>query len=180
MRKIGLAPVVDMRTEILILGTLPSDDSLAAGEYYANRSNDFWRLVEGALEQGLVSLPYKEKIEILKAHAIGLWDAFHTCIRPGSMDKDIREPALNNFDVLNEVAPKLRLVCFNGRGAEEAEHCLSAQGYELLHLPSSSSANRKNAALRLQQWKAALGGQKGTALANECDRARSSGPTKDS
>jgi len=33
MRKTGLPPVVDENTEILILGTLPSDASLAAGQY---------------------------------------------------------------------------------------------------------------------------------------------------
>ena len=35
MRKSGLPPAVDENTEILILGTLPSDKSLAAGQYYA-------------------------------------------------------------------------------------------------------------------------------------------------
>jgi len=39
VRKSGLPPVVDEDTEILVLGTLPSDMSLAAGQYYANPAN---------------------------------------------------------------------------------------------------------------------------------------------
>ena len=34
MRKSGLPPVVDENTEILDLGTLPSDMSIAAGRLY--------------------------------------------------------------------------------------------------------------------------------------------------
>ena len=41
MRKSGLPPVIDENTKILILGTLPSDMSLAAEQYYANPGNDF-------------------------------------------------------------------------------------------------------------------------------------------
>jgi hypothetical protein len=39
MRKSGLPPVIDENTKILILGTLPSDMSLAARQYYANPGN---------------------------------------------------------------------------------------------------------------------------------------------
>ena len=42
---------MDGNTEILILGTLPSDMSLAAEQYYANPCNDFWKLVGAAMNQ---------------------------------------------------------------------------------------------------------------------------------
>lgn len=89
MRKSGLPPVVDENTEFLVLGTLPSDMSIAAGQYYANPRNDFWKLVGAALNQTLVGLPYGAKVDLLKANRIGLWDAYHSCIRPGSMDGGI-------------------------------------------------------------------------------------------
>ena len=38
-------------------GTLPSDVSLAKGQYYANPSNDFWKLVGQVLNQNVVTLP---------------------------------------------------------------------------------------------------------------------------
>ena len=50
MRKAGLSPVIDDKTEVLILGSLPSDVSLAKGQYYANPSNDFWKLIGQVLE----------------------------------------------------------------------------------------------------------------------------------
>ena len=99
MRKPGLPLVGDEITEILILGTLPSDKSLAAGEYYANPGNDFWKLIGAALNQPFNDLSYEDKLELLKAHRIGLWDAYHACFRPGSMDKDITEKEPNDFAV---------------------------------------------------------------------------------
>jgi double-stranded uracil-DNA glycosylase len=156
LRKAALPPVVDDNTEILILGTLPSDQSLAVGQYYANPNNDFWNLLAAVLKQNLEGVPYEAKIEILRAHGIGLWDAFHTGFRPGSMDKDITDQELNDFDVLKEIARKLFLVCFNGQAAVEAEDSLHALGYKTCDLPSSRSANRKNQDGRLLKWRLAI------------------------
>jgi hypoxanthine-DNA glycosylase len=157
MRKLGLPPVVDENTEILILGSLPGDESLAAGEYYANRNNDFWKLVGDALNESLHGLPYKDKLESLKVHRIGLWDAYHACFRPGSMDKDITEKESNDFTVLKALAPNLRLICLNGAGAAGAEESLIRLGYQTRLLPSSSGANRRDQKGRLMRWKAVLG-----------------------
>ena len=156
MRKSGLPPVVDENTEILILGTLPSDKSLAAGQYYANPGNDFWRLVGAALDKSLDGLSYEDKLELLKANRIGLWDAFHTCFRPGSMDADIAERELNDFNALRSIAPRIRLICFNGKGAAEAEKSLVRLGYHTCLLPSSSGANRRDQEGRLACWKSAI------------------------
>jgi hypoxanthine-DNA glycosylase len=156
MRKSGLPPVVDENTETLILGTLPSDISLAAGQYYANPGNDFWKLAGVALDKRLDGLSYEDKLGVLKANRIGLWDAFHTGFRPGSMDADITERELNDFTVLKGLASKLRLVCFNGQGAAGAEESLVRVGHETCPLPSSSPANRKDQEERLSLWKAAI------------------------
>jgi hypothetical protein len=56
MRKSGLTPVIDDKTEVLILGTLPSDISLAKGQYYANPANDFWKLIGQVLNRNVVAL----------------------------------------------------------------------------------------------------------------------------
>ena|ERR1017187_7607537 len=156
VRKSGLPPVVDENTEILILGTLPSDKSLAAGQYYANPSNDFWKLVGAALSQSFDDLSYENKLGLLKANRVGLWDAFHACFRPGSMDKDMTERQPNDFTVLKSIAPSIRLICFNGTGAAEPEELLTPLGYETCLLPSSSGANRRDQAGRLNCWKAAI------------------------
>src|SRR5438477_4963619 len=121
MRKFALAPVIDEETEILILGTLPSDLSLSKGQYYANRGNDFWKLIGAALNQNVDRLCYESKIEVLKKHGIRLWDTYHNCVRVGSMDRDITEREYNDVGVLKSIAPKLRLVCFNGKEAAKSE-----------------------------------------------------------
>jgi len=106
MRKTGLPLVVDENTEILILGTLPSDASLAAGQYYANPRNDFWGLIGAALNQNFGGLPYEDKIAILKTHHIGLWDAYHTCRRPGSMDMSAGEHSGVAISIVDQHAPR--------------------------------------------------------------------------
>ena len=156
MRKTGLPPVLGKNTQILILGTLPSDKSLAAEQYYANPGNDFWKLVGAALNQNLEGLPYQERIRCLKAEGIGLWDAYHACFRPGSMDKDITEKELNDFTGLKDAAPRLRLVWFNGREAAEAGESLICLGYQTRLLPSSSGANRRDQEARRTSWTNAI------------------------
>jgi TDG/mug DNA glycosylase family protein len=156
-RKSGLPPVVDENTEILIVGTLPSDKSLAAGQYYANPSNDFWKLVGAALGQSFDGLSYERKLALLRENRVGLWDAFHACFRPGSMDKDMTEGQPNDFTVLKSIAPSIRLVCFNGTAAAEPEESLTLLGFETCLLPSSSAANRRDQVGRVACWKAAIG-----------------------
>lgn len=156
MRKSGLPPVVDENTEILILGTLPSDMSIAAGQYYANPGNDFWKLVGAALNRTLDGMAYQAKIECLKANRVGLWDAYHSCIRPGSMDCNITGQELNDFESLKAITPNVRMVCFNGQEAAKAEKALTRLNYQTTVLPSSSGANRKDNAERLSCWMKAL------------------------
>ncbi|WP_332881585.1 uracil-DNA glycosylase family protein [Methanosarcina horonobensis] len=51
MIKRGFPPVLDKNTEILILGSLPGDESLRRRQYYGHPGNDFWRLVGNASER---------------------------------------------------------------------------------------------------------------------------------
>lgn len=156
MRKSGLSSVADENTEILILGTLPSDTSIANGQYYASSRNDFWKLIGAALNQTLESFSYEAKIELLKANRIGLWDAYGSCIRPGSMDGDITGQELNDFGRLKKIAPNVRLICFNGKHAAGSNQRLHDLGYKTLLLPSSSAANRRYHSERVRRWQAAI------------------------
>jgi hypothetical protein len=60
-------PVVDAQTRLLILGSLPGDASLKAGQYYGHPQNGFWRLVGGVIGIDLGTLPYPERLAALKA-----------------------------------------------------------------------------------------------------------------
>ena len=91
-RRAGFAPVVDAHTRLLILGSLPGDASLAAGQYYAHPRNGFWRLTGGVIGRDLVDLAYPQRLAALQAAGIGLWDVITTAHRTGSLDTAIRDP----------------------------------------------------------------------------------------
>jgi hypoxanthine-DNA glycosylase len=156
MKKAGLPPIIDRNTEVLILGSLPSDKSLSKGEYYGNPANDFWKILTEVLGQPLTTQSYEERLRVLLKHRIGLWDIYHHCFRPGSMDKDITEIELNDFRALKVDAPKLKLVCFNGKEAGESEADVRRLKYDTILLPSSSGANRSDQQGRLNRWRSAL------------------------
>jgi hypoxanthine-DNA glycosylase len=92
LRKAAFAPVVDASTRVLVLGSLPGEQSLAAGRYYANPRNRFWHLVGAAIERpDLPDLEYEQRLEVLLSAGIGLWDAVASATRVGSLDSSIRE-----------------------------------------------------------------------------------------
>ena len=107
-------PIVDARTRLLILGSLPGDASLKAGQYYGHPQNGFWRLVGGVIGRDLPALPYAERLEALKAAGLGLWDVIASAERPGSLDGAIRNPEAADLNRLIDSLPALRAVAFNG------------------------------------------------------------------
>ena len=162
MRKSAFAPVVDSRTRVLILGSLPGDLSLAAARYYANPRNRFWHLIGEVLARpDLPELDYAERLEASLASGIGLWDAVASAERSGSLDSAIRnvQPAAL-LDLVQSLLPLLRVVAFNGKtSAKIARPVLAGAGCQLIDLPSSSPAHaampylqKRQAWLALQQY----------------------------
>lgn len=156
MIKRGFPPVLDENTEILILGSLPGDESLRRRQYYGHPGNDFWRLVGNAIGENLQDMDYETRLETLKRYRIGLWDVFSAGKREGSQDSNIREEEVNQFSILKKTSPNLRLVCFNGKTSGKYEPVLRAMGYKTKVLPSSSGINRRNVKKRESEWEAAL------------------------
>lgn len=152
MKKYGFAPVLDENTRVLILGSMPGDESLRRQQYYGNPGNDFWRLVGRAIGEDLISPGYEARLLKLKEYGIGLWDVFKAGERKGSPDSGIKNAEVNDFSKLKCLAPKLRLVCFNGKKAGEYEPLLKKLGFETKVLPSSSGANRRFPKKRVFEW----------------------------
>src|SRR3546814_9631689 len=88
LRKRSFPPVVDQRTRLLILGSLPGEQSLAAGRYYANPRNQFWALVGDAIGVDLPALDYDARLHTLLDHRIGLWDSVGEAARVGSRSEE--------------------------------------------------------------------------------------------
>jgi len=153
----GLAPVVDGRTEVLILGSFPSASSLAAGTYYAHAQNQFWRIVGGLVDEPLWELEYAGRLTRLLAHGLGLWDVLASCVRAGSLDRDIRLAEVNDFSLLARHCPRLRAIVLNGgAAARHARHRLPA-GLANRVVPSSSPAHAAlPVADKVLAWRTAL------------------------
>ena len=153
--KRGFPPVVDASTRLLILGSLPGEASLGAGQYYGNPRNAFWALVEGVIDAPLIPLAYEDRLATLLAHGVGLWDVIHEARRDGSLDAAIRDPAANDLAALIEPLPALRCVAFNGATAAKLGARLTGGRVATIALPSSSPAHAaRTFAQKARVWSA--------------------------
>ena len=140
-RKAGFPEVVDARTRVLILGSLPGDASLAVAQYYGHPRNAFWRLLEGVLKTPLVALSYESRLTTLLSRGVGLWDVIAEAKRPGSLDAAIVDAEANDLLALVGALPALRGVAFNGGAAAKLGGKLLGARLPTLALPSSSPAH---------------------------------------
>lgn len=152
------APVVDARTRVLILGSLPGEASLAHQQYYAHKQNKFWHLVGEVIGVDLPALDYEARLQALLDHRVGLWDVVAQARREGSLDGNIRDHAGNDLVALIDGLPALEAIAFNGgTAARIGERILGvhARRFRLLLLPSSSPAYASmNFAAKLVAWRA--------------------------
>lgn len=155
-RSVGFDPVVDDRTRVLILGSLPGDASLKAAQYYAHPRNAFWPLVGGLLGEALTALPYEERLDRLRADGVGLWDVIASAERSGSLDAAIRSPEAADLRGLAAGLPDLRAVAFNGGLAARLGRRIltDMEGIALIDLPSSSPAHARSLEEKRKAWAA--------------------------
>jgi hypoxanthine-DNA glycosylase len=153
----GLPPVVGDGARVLILGSFPSERSLVAGEYYANRRNQFWQLM-AALFGVDVDLPYLERIDALTGHGVALWDVVHSCRRVGSMDAKIDKATLtvNDFEPLFAGHPGIQRIFVNGLTAFDLFEARVHTELPAVRLPSSSGALPMSFADKLDRWREVL------------------------
>lgn len=141
-RKASFPPVVAPDTRVLILGSLPGEQSLAARRYYAHPQNRFWHLIGKVIGSELVPLEYEARLGALLAAGVGLWDTVASAHRPGSLDAAIRDAEPNALAELVTSLPELRAVGFNGAtSARIGIPQLAGTRFALIPLPSSSPAN---------------------------------------
>jgi hypoxanthine-DNA glycosylase len=152
----GFAPVVDDAARLLILGSFPSVQSLAARQYYGNPRNAFWPIT-GALFGFDPQAPYETRLAAVQSHGVALWDVLHKCRRAGSADAKIDPKSLvaNDFGQLFATYPCIVRVYFNGQTAQKLFRRLvdvSAQvSYQLL--PSTSPARAMPSGQKLDAWR---------------------------
>jgi hypoxanthine-DNA glycosylase len=160
----GFPPIADARARILILGSMPSEASLAAGQYYAFRHNQFWRIA-GAICGFEPDAPYAARQAGLKRRGLALWDVLESCFRPGSLDSAIRADSVrvNDFAAFLAAHRGIGRVCFNGRTAEATwrRHVTptlpQSLRLEFRLLPSTSPAHAgMSYRAKLRAWRSAI------------------------
>lgn len=155
-RLTGFPPILDAGVETLILGSFPSPASLAAGQYYAHRQNQFWRVLAAVTGEPIDALDYADRTRALLRHRIGVWDVYRTCCREGALDASIVAPEANDFSILASAAPRLHRVCFNGKTSARFERRFAQMGLSTCVLPSTSPAYTLAFAEKAARWRAAL------------------------
>jgi len=111
---------VDHRTRTLILGSMPGRVSLNETQYYAHPRNGFWHIM-GQIYGAEYRLDYRQRLEILLANRIGLWDVIASCTRTTSLDTDIDDNSIisNDFRSLLTSHSTIEQIFFNGTKAEQ-------------------------------------------------------------
>jgi len=140
--KRSFAPVVDAQARVLVLGTLPGEESLRRGEYYAHPRNLFWPIIFGLFGERPV-LDYTERLAFLTAHRIAAWDVCELGERERSADTTIRLERPNAIDRLLDHHPLIHAVAFNGTTARRLydRHFGRRTALTYLALPSTSPAH---------------------------------------
>lgn len=142
-RKASFPPMVDGHVRLLILGSLPGEESLRRAQYYAHPQNRFWELLGAAIGVELRAQAYPDRLAALLRHRIGLWDVIADARRTGSLDSAIRDARENDLADLAGSLPNLEAIAFNGRKAAATGRKRLDEGgarYRLIDLPSSSPA----------------------------------------
>lgn len=119
IRKTGLAPLIGGCPEILVLGSLPGDESLRRQQYYGNPRNMFWDVMGKVFEEAVL-MDYESRKEFLSSHHVALWDVIAAARREGSLDANIREEEYNDIAGLLKSNLTVKTVVLNGGKAAKS------------------------------------------------------------
>ncbi len=159
--KKSFEPIINKDSKILILGSLPSDKSIMANEYYANKTNHFWRILISIFNgtQGDIET-YANKIQFILKNHIALWDTYKQANRKGSEDKNIVNGEFNDLKWLLAEYPNIEIILLNGKAAQKAfEKYIKKESLQCVYqyVPSSSSLNASYSLHeKVACWKKAL------------------------
>jgi hypoxanthine-DNA glycosylase len=159
-KKQGFPPLIDNNSRVLILGTMPGEQSLQLQQYYGNPLNQFWKIL-AAVYQIEIGNTYEEKKEFLKKHHLAVWDVLEHCEGPGSLDKNIKAAEPNDFRNLLHTYTQLQLIAFNSKKAAEWFDRKVVLGKKLtipievkkIVLPSTSPAATLSLSAKVEQWR---------------------------
>jgi double-stranded uracil-DNA glycosylase len=163
----SFSAIANKNCRVLILGSMPGEESLKHKEYYAHKQNQFWHIMEHILDTEFIAdkkrkALYKRRVKALLSQKIALWDVLHSCKRRGSLDSDIREEIANDFAEFFASYPRITHVFFNGGKAEKSFQrfvlpSIDKGKIKFKRLPSTSPAHAgMSIAKKKSAWKKAI------------------------
>ena len=146
--------VVDSKSRILILGSVPSIKSVENNFYYMHPKNRFWKVLSAIFGVDLYSATVDERISFLLENKIALYDSVEECDIEASKDSAISNVAPADIPSLVAKSEISHIYC-NGKAS--LHYLLSAypeyEGITTL-LPSTSPANAQFSLEKLiEAWK---------------------------
>jgi hypoxanthine-DNA glycosylase len=144
--------------KILLLGTMPDEQSLKLQQYYGRKDNQFWKIIFALFNQPLVH-DYETKKALLLSKDIAVWDVLRYCEREGSADSKIQKEVPNDFASFYSKHPQVKQVFFTSTKARDYydTYVKRKPDYNYHLLPSTSSANTwKTVDEKLNEWKLIL------------------------
>lgn len=137
---------------------MPGRESLMKHQYYGNNRNVFWKIIFAVFNYQPTD-DYEQRKTFLLNNHIALWDTIKSCERLGSLDSDIKNPTINDFESLLVEYPNIKNIFFNGKTSQKlfertVKDTLSNKDLSFHALPSTSPANNTIPfEPKLEQWK---------------------------
>ncbi|MFC4402286.1 DNA-deoxyinosine glycosylase [Gracilibacillus xinjiangensis] len=164
-RIFSLGPIIDHKSRVLILGSIPGRQSLIKQQYYGNSKNHFWPILFEIYGHPPID-NYEKKIEFLRSNQIALWDTIGSCYREGSLDSKITEAEPNSLEEMLETYPNIQRIGCNGTKSYQTfrKHFINLMDrFEVSKLPSTSpipGRYNKSFEEKVEIWKEFLEGER--------------------
>lgn len=150
--KTGLAPLIGESPKVLILGSMPGDESIKKQAYYSNTKNAFWRIMRTLFDNNTET----DNKKFIISCGIALWDCVHSAIREGSLDSAIDDDSVVANDIKGLITkyPTINTIILNGGKAEKYfnKYCTDINCKTIRRLISTSSAATKTFEYKLKEW----------------------------
>lgn len=135
-------PVYDEKSEVLILGSMPSVKSREQGFYYGHPQNRFWKVIKEIVGASGEIATIEDKKKLLYDNRIALWDVVYSCDIVGSSDSSIKNVTPNDIGAIIKES-NISKIFANGKTAGNLyrKFVYPSTKIEIADLPSTSPAN---------------------------------------
>lgn len=151
--KEGLAPLVGEVPRVLVLGTLPGDESIKRQAYYSNPRNQFWKILDGIASRK----KGQSNEEFAKEIGIALWDCCHSAVRKGSSDNGFEKgtEVPNDVEQFLKEHPSIKIIILNGKSTKTKYYDKffnDIKSHQALALISTSSVASVRLEDKIEEW----------------------------